>query len=57
MRQSQWSIRVVSESGPTHCANRAGSVWARISWAGVAAKSRVMWMAGTVGSASMAASA
>jgi hypothetical protein len=56
VRQSQWSMRVVSEEGPIHRAKSSGSVWARMSCAGVAAKSRQMWTAGTVGSASMAAS-
>jgi hypothetical protein len=43
--------------GPIHCAKTSGSVCARNSWAGVAAKSRQMWIAGTFSSASMAASA
>ena len=56
MRQSQWSMRVVSESGPIHWAKSSGSVWARISCSGVASKSRQMWTAGTRSSATMAAS-
>src|SRR5690349_22475587 len=43
-------------SGPTHRANNAGSVWARNSCAGVAAKSRVIRMTGSFGSASMTVS-
>ncbi len=39
--------------GPTQRANSAGSVWARMSCAGVASKSRVMRMIGRVGSASI----
>ena len=39
--------------GPTQRANSSGSVWARISCAGVASKSRVMRMIGRVGSASI----
>ena len=42
--------------GPTHRANSAGSVWARNSCSGVAAKSRVIRMTGSFGSASMAVS-
>src|SRR5262245_39290194 len=38
--------------GPIHWANSAGSVWARNSCSGVAAKSRVMRMTGSFGSAS-----
>src|SRR5689334_24319986 len=44
-------------SGPTHWTNRSGSVCARSTCAGVALKSRVMRMTGTLGSASMVASA
>src|SRR2546423_235717 len=51
---SQCSIRVVMASGPTHRANNAGSVWARNSCPGLAAKSRVIRMTGSFGSASMA---
>ena len=43
-------------SGPIQRANSSGSVWARKSCSGVPAKSRQMWIIGTVGSASMAAS-
>src|SRR5579863_3965948 len=43
-------------SGPTHWANSTGSVWARNSCPGVAAKSRVMRMTGSFGSASMTVS-
>src|SRR5262245_16106229 len=39
--------------GPTHWANSTGSVWARNSCWGVAAKSRVIRMIGSFGSASM----
>src|SRR6266566_1865935 len=53
---SQCSIRVVMASGPTHRANTAGSVWARNSCPGVAAKSRVIRMTGSFGSASMTVS-
>src|SRR5215472_7304822 len=53
---SQCSIRVVRASGPTHWANSAGSVWARNSCPGVAAKSRVIRMTGSFGSASMTVS-
>src|SRR6185312_7289425 len=53
VRASQCSIRVVMASGPTHRANNAGSVWARNSCPGVAAKSRAIRMTGTFGSASM----
>src|SRR5580700_1804050 len=56
VRASQCSIRVVMASGPTHRANNAGSVWARNSCPGVAAKSRVIRMTGSFGSASMAVS-
>src|SRR5689334_19141385 len=56
VRASQCSIRVVMASGPTHRANNAGSVWARNSCPGVAAKSRVIRMTGTFGSASMTVS-
>src|ERR1700736_3591233 len=56
VRASQCSIRVVRASGPTHRANNAGSVWARNSCPGVAAKSRVIRMTGSFGSASMAVS-
>jgi len=41
--------------GPTHRAYSSGSVWARKSCSGVAAKSRVIRMIGTFGSASIAA--
>src|SRR5689334_7018191 len=53
VRASQCSIRVVMASGPAHRANNAGSVWARNSCPGVAAKSRVIRMTGSFGSASM----
>src|SRR6195256_4607329 len=53
---SQCSIRVAMALGPTHLANNAGSVWARNSCSGVAAKSRVVRMTGNLGSASMAVS-
>ena len=43
-------------SGPTHRANNAGSVWARNSCSGVAAKSRAIRMTGSFGSASMTVS-
>src|SRR6266849_10871036 len=43
-------------SGPTHRANNAESVWARNSCPGVAAKSRVIRMTGSLGSASMTVS-
>jgi serine/threonine-protein kinase RsbW len=43
-------------SGPTHWANNAGSVWARNSCSDVAAKSRVVRMTGSLGSASMTVS-
>ena len=56
VRASQCSIRVVMPSGPTHRANNAGSVWARNSCPGVAAKSRVIRMTGSFGSASMTVS-
>src|SRR5271166_616754 len=56
VRASQCSIRVVMASGPTHRANNAGSVWARNSCPGVAAKSRVIRMTGSFGSASMTVS-
>src|SRR4051812_16800559 len=56
VRASQCSIRVVMASGPAHRANSAGSVWARNSCAGVAAKSRVIRMTGRSGSASMTVS-
>src|SRR5215467_15111684 len=56
VRASQYSIRVSMAFGPTHRANSAGSVWARNSWSGVAAKSRVMRMTGSLGSASMVVS-
>ncbi len=50
---SQSRILVSNPFGPTQRANSSGSVWARRSCAGVAAKSRVMRMMGTVGSASI----
>src|SRR3984893_985603 len=53
VRASQCSIRVVMASGPTQRANSAGSVWARKSCPGVAAKSRAIRMTGSFGSASM----
>ena len=53
---SQCSIRVAIASGPTHWANNTGSVWARKSCSGVATKSRVIRMTGTLGSASMTVS-
>src|SRR6266404_7046405 len=53
---SQCSIRVVMASGPAHRANNAGSVWARSSCPGVAAKSRAIRMTGSFGSASMTVS-
>src|SRR5215471_21238379 len=53
VRASQCSIRVSAPSGPTHWANSAGSVWARNSWPGVAANSRVIRMIGSFGSASI----
>src|SRR5215470_972754 len=56
VRASQCSIRVVMASGPTHRAKSAGSVWARNSCSGVAAKSRVIRMTGSFGSASMTVS-
>ena len=56
VRASQCSIRVVMASGPTHRANNAGSVWARNSCPGVAAKSRAIRMTGSFGSASMTVS-
>src|SRR6202035_4712944 len=56
VRASQCSIRVVMASGPTHRANNAGSVWARNSCPGVAAKSRAIRITGSFGSASMAVS-
>src|SRR5215831_3795388 len=56
VRASQCSIRVSMAFGPTHRANSAGSVWARNSCSGVAAKSRVIRMTGSFGSASMVVS-
>src|SRR5215469_12974258 len=56
VRASQCTIRVCIASGPTHCANNTGSVWARNSCPGVAAKSRAIRMIGSFGSASMAVS-
>ena len=56
-RASHSWISTLRSAGPIHCRTRSGSVWARNTWSGVPAKSRWMWMAGTVGSASMAASA
>src|SRR5215471_15292780 len=56
VRASQYSIRVSMAFGPTHRANSAGSVWARNSWSGVAAKSRAIRMTGSFGSASMVVS-
>src|ERR1700730_1019567 len=53
VRASQCSIRVVMASGPTHRANNPGSVWARNNCPGVAAKSRIIRMPGSFGSASM----
>src|ERR1700754_1254091 len=53
---SQCSIRVTTAPGRTHWANNAGSVWARSSCSGVAAKSRVVRMTGSLGSASMTVS-
>src|SRR5262249_12964539 len=53
VRASQCSIRVSIAPGPAHWANSAGSVWARNSCSGVAAKSRVIQMIGSFGSASM----
>src|SRR5215472_7093999 len=54
VRASQCSIWVAVASGPTHCANSTGSVWARNSCPAVAANSRVIQMIGNFGSASMA---
>src|SRR6516164_6784665 len=56
VRASQCSIRVSSAFGPTHWANSTGSVWARNTCSGVAAKSRVIRMIGSLGSASMVVS-
>src|SRR5215471_6430645 len=53
VRASHCSIRVSIAFGPTHWANSTGSVWARNSCSGVAAKSRVIRMIGSLGSASM----
>ena len=55
-RTSHSAMRASVPFGPTHRMYRSGSVCARMSCAGVAAKSRVIRMMGSVGSASMVAS-